>query len=109
MLQPLTEAERDYAYSEGLLQAWLDKTPEPARKQLLEHLQIMAGAISAYREKYIGIQADYERLQTLYNNLMAASAQYLQVMQQQKEQIDQQLIEQQREFHTRPQTGLVDV
>jgi hypothetical protein len=108
MLQPLTDAEKDYAYSQGVLEGWLDKQPEPARKQLLEHLTTLNNAVSAYREKYLSIQTDYDRLQIMYNQLMAASAQYLETMSQQKQQLDEFLIDQQREFHTRP-TGVIDV
>jgi hypothetical protein len=110
MLQPLTDAEKDYAYSQGVLEGWLEKLEPPkVKKELTEHLSILIAASSSYREKYLSIQEDYDRLLKQYNMLMGTSAQYLEVMQQQKEQIDQQLIEQQREFHTRPQTGVIDV
>jgi chromosome segregation ATPase len=95
MIRSLTEPEQDYAYSQGFLETWLKDAP----KQVKEHLQVLVDGISAYREKYISIQEDYKQLQDNYNRLTATSAQYLEFMRQQKEQIDQALIDQQRPFH----------
>lgn len=95
MLKQVTEVEQNYFYSQGFLEEWLKNAPI----QIKEHLAVVVGGIGAYREKYISIQEDYAKLQTQYNTLMATSAQYLEFMRQQKEQIDQALIDQQREFH----------
>jgi len=106
MLEPLNEVEKDYSYSTGLVESWLDfpcakcgvKTT-PA--QVKENLSTLIAGISSYREKYLKIQEDYADLQQKYNQLMATSAQYLEFMRQQKQQLDEALIDQQREFHNR--------
>jgi hypothetical protein len=116
MLKPLTDAEKDYAYSQGLLEAWLDEVPqipEKVKQAVHEALATLVGGISAYREKYLAIQEDYDRLLAQYNSLMAQSATQLQIMQSQKEQLDQELIDQQRPLHPEykygPKKGIIDV
>lgn len=103
-INQLTNAELDYQYSQGFLERWLEIiTPAPP-KQIKEHLDVLVGGIKAYREKYISIQEDYNKLNELYIKLAGLSAQYLETMKQQREQIDQELMEQQREFHHKETT-----
>jgi len=103
-IAPLTEVELDYGYSQGFLETWLEKAPA----QVKENLTVLVGGISAYREKYLLVQKDFNDLQRRYNELMAQSAQYLQFIQQQKELIDNTLIETQREFHHREEKPTIE-
>lgn len=98
-INQLTDAERDYQYSQGFLEHWLEITTPTPPKQIKEHLDVLVGGIKAYREKYISIQEDYNKLNELYTKLAGLSAQYLDTMKQQRDQLDQELIEQQREFY----------
>lgn len=97
MIKPLTEVEQDYGFSQGMVEGWLENDPKTP-PQIMEHLRTVTSAISAYREKYISIQEDYDKLQTEYNRLMAANAQHLAFMSQQKEQLDEALIREQRAY-----------
>lgn len=107
-INQLTNAELDYQYSQGFLERWLEIiTPAPP-KQIKEHLDVLVGGIKAYREKYISIQEDYNKLNELYIKLAGLSAQYLETMKQQREQIDQELIEQQREFHHKERPPFIE-
>jgi hypothetical protein len=109
-INSLTETEKDYQYSQGFLERWVElgqTSKPPLPKQIGEHLKVLADGLKAYREKYVAIQEDFDRLNDLYSRLVGLSAQYLETIRFQKEQIDQTLIEQQREFHTR-QTPLIE-
>jgi chromosome segregation ATPase len=98
----LQEVELDYSYSQGFLESWFDgEKSENVKKQLKEHVVILAAGVSAYREKYLAAKEDLNDLQQKYNQLMATSAQYLDFMRQQREQLDAALTEQQRPFHQR--------
>lgn len=94
-LKPLTNAEEDYGFSEGFLREWLKNAP----KQVVDHLDTLIAGISAYREKYLTAQEVNKDTQDRYNQLTVLSAQYLQQIQQQKQQIDQLLVESQKDFH----------
>jgi hypothetical protein len=108
MIKQLTVVEQDYAYSEGLIKGWVDgvfegvlkNAPDNVKKQVKENLDILIEGISSYREKYVSIQEDYDRLQSEYNRLMATSAQHLEFMAQQKQQLDEALIREQRAYQT---------
>jgi hypothetical protein len=95
MVKQLTEVEQDYAFSFGFIEEWLKDAPS----QVKEHLATLTAGITAYREKYIAIQEDFDRLQQEYNRLMATSAQHLEFMRQQKEQLDEALVREQRAYH----------
>ena len=96
MIKQLTVVEQDYSFSQGFIEEWLKDAP----KQVKEHLAILIEGISSYREKYISIQEDYDKLQKEYNRLMATSAQHLEFMAQQKQQLDEALMREQRAYHT---------
>jgi len=99
-IQELSEKELDISYAQGLLEAFLDeKLLGTAYSTVQENLKTLVNGVEHYREKYLLIQQDYISLLEKYNQLTALSSGYLQLMQQQKEQIDGLLIEQQREFH----------
>lgn len=97
MIQPINEAEQDYAFSEGFLREWLKDAPT----QVKEHLTILTGGISYYREKYLSAQEEYARLNDVYAKVSAQSIEVLKTMQQQTERIaeTERLIEEQREQH----------
>lgn len=97
MLQPLEEMENEIAFSEGFLENWLRTGNAPP--QVLEHLQKLSNGVKFYREKFVSAQEDAADTRTRYDQLTAQTAQYLEHMQQQKDHIDQLLIDQQREFH----------
>jgi hypothetical protein len=102
MLKPLHEVESDFAYSKGFLESWVDgEKDEDVKKHLKENLTKVVAGMSWYRENYVSIQEQLAHLRNQYNALTATSAQYLQMIQQQKEMIDQQLVETQKEFHGR--------
>jgi len=93
-MHEITDQEEQIAFSEGLLEGWIKDAP----KQILEALQILSSGVKYYREKYTDIQEDYEKLQTMYNALVVQSAQHLKFAEQQKQLLDEYLIESQREF-----------
>jgi hypothetical protein len=97
----LTEVQQDFAYAEGFLESWLKGEPKTP-PQVLEHLKILADGVKHYRDLLGRVQEDYRELERKYNALTAQSAQYLQFISQQKELLDQTLIDQQREFHEEP-------
>lgn len=94
MVKPLTAVEQDYSFSQGFIEEWLKDAPT----QVKEHLQTLAAGITAYREKYVSAQEDYDKLLQQYNQLMATSAQHLQFSQQLKQQLDEALIREQRTY-----------
>jgi hypothetical protein len=91
----VTEQEQDYAYAEGFLETWLKDAPA----QVKEHLKILANGIQFYREKWRVAAEDLNDTREKYQALTLQSAQHLQFMSQQKEMLDQALIENQRELH----------
>jgi hypothetical protein len=99
MLRPLAEVEKDFAYSQGFLETWVDGENPQVRAHLKEHLDKVVAGMTWYRENYKTLQEDLTNLRGQHNALTVTSAQYLQVIQQQKELIDQQLIDSQKEFH----------
>lgn len=105
-INPLTEAEKDYTFSLGFLQEWLKDAPAAVKEQLAT----LASGVTAYREKYVSIQEDFDKLNAQHNQLLQSSAQFLEFMRQQKERIDQTeaLIEEQKGDHnwTRERRGL---
>jgi len=94
MINALTEPEQDYSFSQGFLEEWLKDAP----KQIKDHLATLISGVSGYREKYLASQEDYNKLLVQYNQLIATGAQYLQFIQQQKEQLDEALIREQRAY-----------
>ena|SRR6266850_1120692 len=104
MIKQLTIVEQDYSFSQGFIEEWLKDAP----KQVKEHLAILLEGISSYREKYLSIQEDYDRLQVEYNRLMATSAQHLAFMAQQKQQLDEALIREERVYHKEGRDNLIE-
>jgi hypothetical protein len=95
MIRSLSEVEQDYAFSQGFIEEWLKNAPS----QVKEHLAIFVSGLQAYREKFLSIQEDYDSLLLKYNQLTATSAQYLQFIQTQKQQLDEALIREQQAYH----------
>lgn len=89
------DAELDIAFDEGFLQEWLAKDPPRAR----DALQTLLNGIQYYRQKLGESRADLREMRDKYNALLVQSAQYLGFMQQQRELLDETLVNQQREFH----------
>src|SRR5712664_4923930 len=104
MIKHLTAVEQDYSFSQGFIEEWLKDAP----KQVKEHLAILLEGISSYREKYLSIQEDFDKLQREYNRLMATSAQQLAFMSQQKQQLDEALIREQRAYQEKGTEHLID-
>lgn len=100
-MESLNEKELDISMAQGFLEEWLKDAPAAVK----EHLELLVSGISFYREKCSEAQEDRSRTLDIYNQLVAQSALYLQSMQQQREQIDQLLIETQREFHNDNSNG----
>lgn len=94
MINRLTEVEQDYSFSQGFIEEWLKDAP----KQVKEHLATLISGIKAYREKYVSVQEDYDKLLVQYNQLMATSAQHLEFMRQQKQQLDEALVREQQAY-----------
>jgi hypothetical protein len=95
MLKDLTEVEQDISYARGFVEEWLKDAPA----QVKENFQLVNSGISVYREKYLAVQEDHAALLDRYNALAIQAAQYLEFSRQQKELLDERLIEEQREFH----------
>jgi len=98
-LNPVTESEQDVSYSIGFLEHWFaddTKLTNLAKLQLLGHVKTLAEGIKMYRDKYLQTQEDLLKVRQDYNNLTGLSASYLQLLDQQKQQLDQYLIEEQR-------------
>ena len=93
----LDEKELDFGYAEGFLIEWLKGSPA----QVKEHLSVLVEAIKFYKGKLADTETDLRNANDKYIVLAAQAAQYLELMSQQKELIDQNLIESQREFHTK--------
>jgi hypothetical protein len=94
-MEPLSEQELDVAMARGFLEEWLKNE----NVVVLDNLKVLADGVAFYRQKYLEQQSDYAILQDHYNRLTAQSAQYLQYIQSQKEQMDQLLIDNQRGLH----------
>jgi hypothetical protein len=94
-MEPLNEQELDISMGQGFLEEWLKDAPGAVK----DNLKTLADGVSFYRQKYLDAQQDYTELQEKYSQLTALSSSYLALLSQQKEQIDQLLIETQREFH----------
>lgn len=95
MIQELSENELDISMAQGFLDEWLKDSPGAVK----DNLKTLADGVTFYRDKFIEIQEGYTKLQENYNQLAALSSSYLALLNQQKEQIDQLLIEEQRDFH----------
>jgi hypothetical protein len=91
----LTEQQQDFSYSQGFLEEWLKDAPA----QVKGHLETLVSGLTFYRDRYTAAIQDTDTLRLQYNTLTAQSAQYLQMIQQQKELIDQQLIDSQKDLH----------
>lgn len=98
-LKPLEEKEMDVAYAIGLVREWLVGAKPPTPSQVTEAFQEIVTGVYFYREKYITIQQDLIQSQNNYNSLAGQSVLYLEQIQQQKQHIDQLLIDDQRQFH----------
>lgn len=93
----LSEKELDISHVQGFLEEWLKNEPV----QVKDALNVLIQGVEHYRQKYLDAQEDYNVLSENYSRLTSLSAQYLQHAQQQKEQLDQFLADDQREFHRR--------
>jgi chromosome segregation ATPase len=93
----MLEVEKNFAYAEGFVENYLKLQKSPV--QVLEQLRTLTEGVQYYRDKVSQAEEDLNKLQTLYNSLTAQSAQYLEFMRQQKETIDQHLIDTQRDLH----------
>jgi hypothetical protein len=98
MLPPLEERAKDIAFSQGILEGWLDKV-QNVPPAILEHLRTITEGVSYWRSKYFGIQQDYETLNANYTNLTVTYGQALQQMQFIRDQNTELLIEQQKDLH----------
>ena len=96
-LNPVTKVQKDYGYSQGFLEEWLKSAPP----QVKQHLETLVKGIEHYRNKYLQTQEELAQRQRDYSNLAGLSASYLQQIQQQKEQLDEFLIEEQKPLHQR--------
>lgn len=96
---PLADVEQDFAYSQGFLENWVEILPENLKTHIKEHINTIINGMKFYRERFTSIQEDLATVRAQYNSLTALTSTYLQTIQQQKEIIDQQLIESQREAH----------
>jgi hypothetical protein len=100
MLKELTSVDQDAAFAKGILEGWLSgKLPPVAPPQILAYLKDLTDGLDSYRERYLVVQEDYSTLLERYNALTVQAAQYLEFSRQQKEQLDEYLLEGQREFH----------
>ena len=94
-MNDIPEKELDIHFSIGFLQEWLKDAPIQV-KQYLDH--IISG-VDYYRQKLKDSEEDLEILTTRYNQLTALSAGYIQLIQEQRQQIETFQIEEQRPFH----------
>jgi hypothetical protein len=94
-LPELTEQELDISMAVGFLNEWLKDAPQAVK----DNLKVLSDGVKFYREKYTDTLDDYTTLSVRYSDLTSLSAGYLELIRQQRDQIDQQLIESQREFH----------
>lgn len=93
----VSDTELDIAFDEGFLREWIINDPPRVK----EAFQVLVDGLKYYRDKHEVDQANFLELQSKYNALMVQSAQHLQFMQQQRELLDETLVNQQRDFHHR--------
>jgi hypothetical protein len=91
----MSDQELDIHFAIGFVREWLRTAPE----QVIQHLDEIISGVDYYRQKYNTLDEDYQILNKRYNDLTALSAGYLQMIQEQKSQIDQLLIDSQRDLH----------
>jgi hypothetical protein len=99
MENQVNDKEMDIAYAGSFLQEWARGEKETVKLQLADNVETLVNGVTYYREKYFTAKEDYQTLLDKYNQLTALSAGYLNLMNQQKQQIDQFLIEGQRDLH----------
>lgn len=92
MFKPLDETDKQIAFSQGFIEKWLDLDPKTP-VQIKEHLGTLANGVSSYREKYLLVQEDLDDLRKKYTELTALSSSYLQIIQKQKELLDENKLE----------------
>jgi dsDNA-binding SOS-regulon protein len=85
----------DISFATGFIEEWLKNAPA----QVKEHLRVLADGVTLYREMYGNAKDDYDSLLDRYNQLTALSANYLQMIKEQREQMNSLLADGQREFH----------
>lgn len=99
-MENLIDKELDIAFDQGLLEGVLVNAPTPVK----DALKGLIDGVEHYRQKYADSEERYAVLQAQYNHLTSLSAQYLGMIQTQREQMDQLLIESQKDLHkTEPQ------
>lgn len=86
---------RDIAFAQGLLEGWLEKAPAT----VLENLKTLVSGVDYWKQKYYEILQQHNTLNSNYVNLTQKSGELLQQMQHQKDQIDELLIETQKDYH----------
>lgn len=87
---------RDIAFAQGLLEGWLEKAPAT----VLENLKTLVSGVDYWKQKYYEILQQHNTLTSNYANLTQKSGELLQQMQHQKDQIDELLIDQQKQYHS---------
>lgn len=92
---PVSEQELDISYAGAFLKEWLKDAPE----QVKINLNTVIDGVKLYRDKYFTEAEDFAGLQARYNELTGLTAGYLQLIQQQRQLLDEVLIEQQRDLH----------
>jgi len=95
MLEPLEDKAKDIAYAQGVLEGWVQDYPD----QLKDYVKTVSDGIEYWRKKYVDLQIAYKEVQQNYTNLTVTYGQALQQLQHLKDQNDELLIEQQKEFH----------
>ena len=91
----MSDQELDIHFAIGFVREWLRTAPE----QVIQHLDEIISGVEYYRQKHNTLNEDYQILNKRYNDLTALSAGYLQMIQEQRSQMDQLLIDSQRDLH----------
>jgi hypothetical protein len=91
----MSDQELDIHFAIGFVREWLRTAPE----QVIQHLDEIISGVDFYRQKHKLLDEDYQILNKRYNDLTALSAGYLQMIQEQRSQMDQLLIDSQRDLH----------
>lgn len=98
-IKPLEEKAKDIAVSEGLIETWLKAGKAPVA--VLDSLKTLADGVAYWKQKFYQAQEDCQQTTSNYTNLTVVHGQALQQMQSLKDQVDELLLDSQREFHNR--------
>ena len=94
-MNDIPKKELDIHFSIGFIQEWLKDAPG----QVNEYFNDIISGVDYYRQKLKDSEEDLQILTTRYNQLTALSAGYLQLIQEQRQQIETFQIEEQRPYH----------